>query len=677
MSRASYEVKHIYTGTGLLDTYTFDFKIEEKKQLLVIETNAAEEETQRVRGTDLTYLSSVTFDAVDGGGTVVLAANLGPGSKLILLLANDEPTQPYEFRNKTSFTLKRFESALDWIAGAVQRLTYRSNQSIRIHDLDDEETFNTMLDPGIDGPNNYDRVVKVNGDGTGFELGASYGDIDSAVDYAAAALASQNAAAVSAAAAAEDADDAATAAGSTGWTEVSLKTATNNNNTLLASDVGTLFLIDATAGSVNLYLPNISTVDQAIPHSMGFKRNPTDVSGNAITITASGVDKIDDASTTVITLPTSGNSVVEMIGNDVHSPDRWQSIQSGVGAHNALADTKGDIVTHTGSAVSKLAVGSDDYVLQAKASETTGLTYGVPIQRYVNELGLTQQEYKTASGALSWKAIATNSSQATLIAVAANSASGAMRSTDDGLTWTGQTIGSKPYVDLIYSTSASLWVALASTGTTAVETTNGAGTWTARTTTSKTWQCLADNGTIIVAMNLDGSGGDGAMYSSDGITWTDSTACQDEVWVDISTDGTTFVAVGAGGKISTSTDGDTWTARTSGTSTAFDCIEWDGTKYMALAGSECLTSTDGITWTEVNGATTFTATNRSLKYCDGVWIALLSDYIASSIDDGLSWKIKRYNLGTMEQSEYHKGRLVTVKSSGTDRVVISPKVMGE
>lgn len=174
MSR-TYNVKHTYTGTGALASYTFDFKITALTQLLVVVANADGDEVQRVRGDDVTYLSSVTFDANDGGGTVVLQANLTSGHTMLLLLADDSPTQSYEFRNKTSFTLRRFEDAMDYIAGAVQRLVYRANKALRLHDLDDEAVFDPTLPSGI--ASNADRVIQVNSTGTGLEYGPLSGDI--------------------------------------------------------------------------------------------------------------------------------------------------------------------------------------------------------------------------------------------------------------------------------------------------------------------------------------------------------------------------------------------------------------------------------------------------------------------------------------------------------------------
>lgn len=170
MSRPTYDVKETYTGTGLLSTYTFDFKIESSSQLLVIEVNALGVETQRVRGNNLTYLSGITINPISGG-SVTLAAPLATGYRLILLLANDAPVQSFEFSNKTTFSLKRIENALDVLAGAIQRLVYRGKQSIRIHDLDNEETFNAQLPPGI--ATQATRTIRVNSAGTGFEFGQS------------------------------------------------------------------------------------------------------------------------------------------------------------------------------------------------------------------------------------------------------------------------------------------------------------------------------------------------------------------------------------------------------------------------------------------------------------------------------------------------------------------------
>lgn len=169
MSRATYAPKEEYLGDGSLAAYTFDFKIEAKSQLLVIEIDDSGDETERVDGDDTTYLSGVVFDSVDGGGTVTLAANLTAGYTLLLLLANDSPTQPYEFGNKNTFSLKRIEAALDYAVGAIQRLAYRGRQAFRIHDADDEDTFDGQFPPGVGLA--LGRYLRINDAGDGVEFG--------------------------------------------------------------------------------------------------------------------------------------------------------------------------------------------------------------------------------------------------------------------------------------------------------------------------------------------------------------------------------------------------------------------------------------------------------------------------------------------------------------------------
>lgn len=169
MTRAAYDVKEEYLGDGTLAVYTFDFKIEAKAQLLVIEIDDTGVETQRVLGDDLTYLSSVVFDSVDGAGTVTLAANLPVNYRLILLLANDEPTQPFRFRNTGEFTLRTIEKGLDFLGGAIQRLAYRAERALRIHEGDDISAFDPRFPIGV--ADAKERYLRINDDGDGLEFG--------------------------------------------------------------------------------------------------------------------------------------------------------------------------------------------------------------------------------------------------------------------------------------------------------------------------------------------------------------------------------------------------------------------------------------------------------------------------------------------------------------------------
>jgi len=224
MSIASYLVRSEYTGNGTLASYTFNFKIASTSHIIVMVTNATFVTTFRVRGTDITYLTSVTFDAVAGGGTVVLASNLPSGHFLTILLANDEPLQASEFKNKSDFTLSRFESALDVQAGAIQRLAYLVDRSLKISDsVKDAQTFDPTIpihNTTVGTENNVDKVFCVGDDNASIKMGPTIVSLaaqaaaaaasaaaalvseGAASSSAAAALISQNAAAASAAAAA-------------------------------------------------------------------------------------------------------------------------------------------------------------------------------------------------------------------------------------------------------------------------------------------------------------------------------------------------------------------------------------------------------------------------------------------------------------------------------------------
>lgn len=168
MARESYSVTESVLGTGDTAEYTFDFKIEDETHLLMVELDEDNEFVQSFRGDDEELVSNLEFDEVEGGGTVTLVDDLETDHTLILLLANDEPTQPSEFKEKSGWTLRQFEMALDRLAGAIQRLTYRSAKSLRSHEKFDPDEFDMEL------PHDFNAVAgsmpAINEDLNGFEM---------------------------------------------------------------------------------------------------------------------------------------------------------------------------------------------------------------------------------------------------------------------------------------------------------------------------------------------------------------------------------------------------------------------------------------------------------------------------------------------------------------------------
>lgn len=214
MSIANFDVKEQYLGTGLLSDYSFDWKIGATSELLIIKLDDTDVEVDRFRGDDTDFVTSVDFDAVEGGGTISLVDPVENNYTLIILLANDAPTQPFEFRDKRSFTLRLFESALDWITGALQRVSWLSTRSIRLNDADEGANFDPQLPLGLEA----NRVLMISPDGNSLvqgptpdELAQASSDADDAAASAAAAAISQTAASASATAAAASATTASAA----------------------------------------------------------------------------------------------------------------------------------------------------------------------------------------------------------------------------------------------------------------------------------------------------------------------------------------------------------------------------------------------------------------------------------------------------------------------------------
>lgn len=146
MSIPNYDVRSEYVGAGNQSQYSFDFKIASLNDIIIEVTDSLYNIIFKVDGNDTTFLSSVDFDSVNGGGFVNLASTLTIDYLLTIILAPDQPTQLSEFRNKASFTLRSFENALDALAGDIQRLAYLTKRSLKLDDrLSDLESFDTTI----------------------------------------------------------------------------------------------------------------------------------------------------------------------------------------------------------------------------------------------------------------------------------------------------------------------------------------------------------------------------------------------------------------------------------------------------------------------------------------------------------------------------------------------------
>jgi len=107
-----------YTGTGAVDTYAYDFKIQLSSEIVVVETDAASVSTTLVEGTNY----SVTGVGVNGGGNVVrTAGNLPTGYTWFISRATAQ-TQEADFAGQGPFTPLSHENAFDKLTQILQEI---------------------------------------------------------------------------------------------------------------------------------------------------------------------------------------------------------------------------------------------------------------------------------------------------------------------------------------------------------------------------------------------------------------------------------------------------------------------------------------------------------------------------------------------------------------------------
>ena len=128
--RPLYNVREVYVGDGATDVYTFDFKVVDKAHLLVLHVDDSGDIVWQVRATDTTYFTTTLNTALDGG-SIDLVADLPLDHQLIILLADDAPTQPAKFTTNDKYTLKKIEDAFDTLSGQVQRMRYLLDRSLK------------------------------------------------------------------------------------------------------------------------------------------------------------------------------------------------------------------------------------------------------------------------------------------------------------------------------------------------------------------------------------------------------------------------------------------------------------------------------------------------------------------------------------------------------------------
>lgn len=201
MSRPIFEIKERYVGTGDKSDYSFDFGISNKRDVTILALNASGEQQWSVNGDDTEYISSVTFEANEREtGIVNLVDDLPVDWELFLILnpGAGEPSSTAKFRDQKTYTLRRIEDSFDYCVGGLQRLFDLTRKSMRLPEWIEYSDFNMTVPAEIIETDSAGRMMLVNADSNGWELGPDASDIADAQTNAAAAAASATAALLSA-----------------------------------------------------------------------------------------------------------------------------------------------------------------------------------------------------------------------------------------------------------------------------------------------------------------------------------------------------------------------------------------------------------------------------------------------------------------------------------------------
>ena len=200
---------------------------------------------------------------------------------------------------------------------------------------------------------------------------------------------------------------------------------------------------------------------------------------------------------------------------------------------------------------------------------------------------------------------------------------GIIHTSADGATWTAQTSGiSTTLYDVLFNKWAvgergvPEYIAVGQGGKVLI-TNNPTGTWYEKTTPiSDNLRAVAYDGTTYVAVGANGK----IITSQNGNTWVSQTSGTVNVLRDIiyNDDYDAFIVVGTGGKILKSTDsGVTWTRLESGTSKTLASITWsEGRTIINAADGYVLLSDDGGTTWETNTLTNEVTTDRNQDAAD-------------------------------------------------------------
>ncbi len=220
----------------------------------------------------------------------------------------------------------------------------------------------------------------------------------------------------------------------------------------------------------------------------------------------------------------------------------------------------------------------------------------------------------------------------------------------DGATWTLHGVAGITYPPYALTYGGGLWVLVC--GYKEILTSPDGINWTKVVSRpSSGYYTLVDvtygGGTFVAIGNsvVDHLGAAPALYSKDGVTWTEKTTSTSGGLNGVTYGGGQFVITGASGYIATSPDGVTWTKRTAPSSQTLYKVAYGNGVFVTCDGAYYpVTSPDGITWTKHGKAPSANTTMSPLVYGNGLFHTFYSDSNANRCvavsEDGAAWELE-------------------------------------
>ncbi len=291
---------------------------------------------------------------------------------------------------------------------------------------------------------------------------------------------------------------------------------------------------------------------------------------------------------------------------------------------------------------------------------------------------------RTSASDLNWQSVAHDGAKFVAVGRPSGSLVNAVMTSPDGDTWTNvpHNLGARNINDVLYAKNLFVAVASDNVGVTnggAMYSTNGT-TWTNANAPRGDWQSVAfGNGTFVAVASFTVT--TLVMTSTDGINWTSRTpASTSNSWRGVAFGNGLFVAVAAGApsgnpSIMTSPDGITWTGRSPPGNLAASSVAFGNGMFVAVAQSGAIiTSPDGITWTtrSVPAANAW----RDVAFGNGRFVAVAASGSGNRVvssTDGITWTAETSAADNNWRGvTYANGRFVAVADTGAgNRVMIS------